>query len=194
MIDTKVKYTGFVLAGGKSSRMGSDKGLMSLNGKRMVEHAHDVLAPLCTNVIILSNNSAYHSLPYQISSDLIKNKGPLAGIYTGLSLSDTEVNLFITCDSPKLSTAFYKHLVAHLSEKEAVIPYDNQRLYPLTAVYRKNCLNAFGQQLKQNRLKVKEAIELIDAKRLLVDHQLPFFEEELLANINTIKEFESYAN
>ena len=60
MID-KNDITGIILAGGKSSRMGTDKGFLKLNGKFFVEHSIAAISPLVSRIMIVSNNPAYDS-------------------------------------------------------------------------------------------------------------------------------------
>ena len=103
--------TGFVLAGGKSSRMGKDKGLMLMNGTTMIEHSIRALTPLCTSIIIIANNNNYKNLGYQVYSDNIKDSGPLSGICTGLSLTKTNINFFTTCDSPFVNSELLSVLI-----------------------------------------------------------------------------------
>ena len=76
--------TGVILAGGKSSRMGFDKGLAILNGKPMIQYVIDVFEKLGLDIIIISNSPGYETFGYPIYNDLIPEKGPVGGIYTCL--------------------------------------------------------------------------------------------------------------
>lgn len=69
-----------ILAGGKSSRMGVDKGLMLLNEKPMVQHVIDAVKLVADEIIIVANNKEYKQFGYTVISDEIENAGPLAGI------------------------------------------------------------------------------------------------------------------
>ena len=97
MVDKK-NITGIVLAGGKSSRMGSDKGLLTINGKMFIEHVVDAMKPLVDNIIIVSNNKMYDQFGYERIEDEIINSGPMAGLYSGLKHSESEYNLVLSCD------------------------------------------------------------------------------------------------
>ncbi len=77
-------YTGIILAGGKSSRMGTEKGLVEINHKKMIEYSIDQLKKVTENIIIISNTNKYNYLKYPVYEDLIKDIGPIGGIYTGL--------------------------------------------------------------------------------------------------------------
>jgi len=84
------KITGIILAGGKSSRMGMDKGFCALNGKPMVQYAIDILEQTCDSIIICSNNSDYELFDLPVIPDIIKDIGPMGGIYSGLKNSKTQ--------------------------------------------------------------------------------------------------------
>ena len=79
--------TGIILAGGKSSRMGQDKGLLMLNGRTFMSHIIEALEPVVSDIIIVSNNSDYDIYKLKRVADILKDSGPLAGLYTGLFLS-----------------------------------------------------------------------------------------------------------
>src|ERR1041385_1796721 len=98
------KMTGFILAGGKSSRMKEDKGLMLLNRKAIVQYVIDALKPAVKEVIIISNNEVYKQFGYQVIPDLVNDAGPMGGIFTGLSRSNTLYNFFASCDMPFITS------------------------------------------------------------------------------------------
>ena len=184
------EISGFILAGGKSSRMGSDKGLIEFAGRPMIEHSILALKPLCSSIQIITNNNEYRDLGYSVHHDLIKDKGPLGGICTALSLSKTRLNLIITCDSPFVTSDLLSHLIEQSEGFDAVVPLFNDRVYPLTAVYAATCYTAFNKRLIENKLRVKDAIKFMNTKQIELDENLPFFNEKILANLNTLKELE----
>jgi len=96
---------GYVLAGGKSRRMGSEKGLLELAGKPLVVHATIKLSRLCAEVSILSNNPALEKYA-PLVGDLHEGCGPLAGIEAALRSSKYDWNLILPVDVPFLPT-FY---------------------------------------------------------------------------------------
>ena len=101
-----MQATGIILAGGKSSRMGEDKGLVLLNGKPMIQYVIEALKEVVSDIIIISNNASYNKFRIPVYADLIKDKGPVGGIYTGLYHSTTELNFCISCDVPMISSDF----------------------------------------------------------------------------------------
>ena len=92
--------TVLLLSGGKSSRMGADKGMQLLHGKPMIEHMLEKAQSMSPNILILTNDSAYETLGYPCLADDVKDCGPLGGICTGLQHSTTAKNLVLGCDMP----------------------------------------------------------------------------------------------
>ena len=100
----KNNITGIVLAGGKSSRMGLDKGLINMNNQTFIEAIINAMRPLVGDIIIVSNNSDYDQFGYLRINDLIKDSGPMAGLYSGLYFSQSDYNLVLSCDIPFIKT------------------------------------------------------------------------------------------
>jgi molybdopterin-guanine dinucleotide biosynthesis protein A len=96
---------GFVLAGGKSSRMGRDKALMELAGKPLIRHVVKKLRRVCMDVRILSNNDELEAFA-PIVRDIHPGCGPMSGMEAGLRHSIFEWNLFMAVDMPFLPSAF----------------------------------------------------------------------------------------
>jgi molybdopterin-guanine dinucleotide biosynthesis protein A len=101
---------GYVLAGGRSSRMGTDKALLQLAGKPLIAHALAKLRRICLDVYILSGNPAHASYA-PLVTDLHPNCGPLGGIEAALTHSAHDWNLILPVDIPFLPTAFLDHWI-----------------------------------------------------------------------------------
>jgi len=76
--------TGIILAGGKSSRMGKDKGWVLFRKKPLIDYAVELLGGICQSIVISANNSAYDKLGLPVYHDIIPDSGPMGGIYTCL--------------------------------------------------------------------------------------------------------------
>jgi molybdenum cofactor guanylyltransferase len=94
----KRDITGIALAGGKSSRFGSDKSRAIWNGRTLLEHAIELLNPLCKKVVISSNNTDYQYTNREIWADIIPVQASMTGIYSCLKRSETDINLILSCD------------------------------------------------------------------------------------------------
>ena len=102
---------GFVLAGGKSRRMGQDKALMRFEGKPLVLRAAEVLRPFVVKVTLLAPADRYGNLGLPVVADQWPGQGPLAAVCTGLLASTAEWNIFLACDLPLVSPQFIQLLV-----------------------------------------------------------------------------------
>ncbi len=95
---------GYVLAGGKSSRMGTDKALLELGGNPLIRHAVKKLRRVCVDVRICSGTSALEAYAPCIP-DLHPGCGPIGGMEAGLAHSRFDWNLFLTVDMPFVPSA-----------------------------------------------------------------------------------------
>ena len=183
----KNNITGIILAGGKSSRMGTEKGLIIYKNKPFVEHIIEAMSPLVDNIIIISNNKAYESFGFKCYEDLIKNTGPLAGIYTGLRYSKTNNNLIVSCDIPLIKTVVLQKLIDQKNDAPEVTQIQSQgKNMPLIALYKKSCEVIFMEELHQNQKKVQKALKKCNVKTVIIDGSL----EQVTANINTPEDLE----
>jgi molybdopterin-guanine dinucleotide biosynthesis protein A len=103
--DLPMDVGGYVLAGGKSSRMGRDKALLELAGKPLVQHAVVKLRRVCADVHLLGNRNEL-GVYGPLVRDVHEGHGPLSGIEAALEHSRHDWNLFVPVDMPFLPTAF----------------------------------------------------------------------------------------
>ena len=186
--------TGIILAGGKSSRMGEDKGLVLLNGKPMVQYIIEVLKEVVSDIIIISNNESYTKFGIPVYADIIKDKGPVGGIYTGLYNSTTELNFCISCDVPMISSDFILWLLKRSGKSYITIPIYKDKVHQMIGVYSKHVLSNFKESTEKGHLKLSQvnsdmACEIID-----IEKEYANFDELIFSNINTKNELRSITN
>lgn len=173
--------TAIILAGGKSSRMGEDKGLMSFDGKAMIEFIINSVKPIVTNIIIITNNKKYKQFGHPVFEDEIKDKGPLSGILTGLHKSNTSKNLILSCDTPFINEDLLKLILSHSENYEVVIPEKNNITHQLIGFYNKSCTKTIKESILENQLKIKLAIQKLNYKIVDANH----IDQHVFHNINT---------
>ncbi|MCO6498829.1 MAG: molybdenum cofactor guanylyltransferase [Vicingus serpentipes] len=173
--------TGIILAGGKSSRMGQDKGLMLLDGKPMIQYVIDAIQPLVDEIIIISNQEEYAAFGYIVYEDIIKEQGPLAGICTGLKFSKTQKNLVVSCDVPYVNEELLSLLIKNSEGVDVVIPEKEGKTHQLIGVYDRSCLDLFHEELTKGNRKIKLAIEQMNCK--IVDAN--YINKKVFNNINS---------
>lgn len=185
------EITAIILAGGKSSRMKQEKGLVLFNGKKLIEYVIEAIKNITNNIIVITPNPDYKQFDFPCFEDELKDKGPLGGIYTGLVHSSTHRNLIVGCDMPFLSERFLTTLVNNCGDEDVLITEHLGMAEPLCAVYQKKCADHLRLQLEQNHLKITNALEGLKIRVISFDKEDWFIGNEF-ANINTIEELHKY--
>lgn len=173
--------TAIILAGGKSSRMGEDKGLMLFNGKPMIQFILDEVNQIAAQIFIVTSNPNYLSFGYPLIPDLIENKGPLAGIVSGLSHSTSTFNWVLSCDIPHITTELLLMLRNEIGDDDVILAKKNGQVHPLIGCYKKDCLGSINEQLNLGQLKLMNALSSLKVKEFdAVD-----FDEKCFHNLNS---------
>ncbi len=108
----KVDAAGFVLAGGRSSRMGRDKALVELGGRTLAAHAVDLLRSAGLSATIAGARSELAGVA-PVIKDEAPDQGPLSGICSALASTDAELAVFIPVDLPLLPASLLEYLLRH---------------------------------------------------------------------------------
>ena len=191
-----------ILCGGKSSRMGRDKGSMIIQDKPMIKHILSTLNHQINEAIIVLNEQSRidkycefispHDYDYTITfvEDKIKNKGPMPGIMTGLSYISSDYALILPCDSPYVSKNYINTIFSQIDNAyQAIVPYhdENNKLKtsePLHSIYNKNALPVIEELVNQDVLHIKGLIEKLDTKFVLIDNKK--IEKKEFRNLNRL--------
>lgn len=183
------KIAAYILAGGKSSRMGSDKGMLLLNEFVFIEHIVNALKKASIEKItIVSANTAYDFLNCERIEDLFADKGPVGGIFTALSHSDTKQNIILSVDVPLISADIIKWLVVNKDDKTLITQVRvGDKTSPLIAIYNKDVVSVFEEYLKRDQLKLRMVID--DISHYIID--VPEKWGSLLQNINTKDDYQN---
>ncbi|MBN9349902.1 MAG: molybdenum cofactor guanylyltransferase [Chitinophagaceae bacterium] len=180
--------TGYILAGGKSSRMGVDKGLLLFNGEPLVLGIIKQLQVPTHEVIIIANNPEYKKFGLPVLSDLIPGIGPAGGIYTALQHSPSEKIFVTACDMPFINSAAVDYIIQHSSQAEITIPVFFGKVQPLFAVYSKNCLMKWKALIESGETRLQSMVEMFDLKKIPVEDN-PIFDDLLFTNLNNKTDF-----
>ena len=146
---SQASAAGFVLAGGRSSRMGTDKALASLGGKPLVQIAVAILAAAGVSVRIAGSRSSLEDFA-EVIPDTFAEAGPLGGVHAGLSASLTEWNLFLPVDLPLMPASLPACLLqrAMLTGEPVTAVRLNGRLEPFPVVLRRSVLSGITKRLQ----------------------------------------------
>jgi molybdopterin-guanine dinucleotide biosynthesis protein A len=179
---------GFVLAGGKSTRMGQDKALMPFEGKPLVLRAAEILRPFVCEITLLAPPDRYGNLGLPVVADQWPDQGPLAAVCTGLLSSHAKWSIFLACDLPLVSRQFIQLLVARVgaTHSDAVVPRTEDGWQPLSAAYHSRCRTAFAQALEAGRRSIIGLFDEVRVEVITHDEMVSAGLSEVeLTNVNT---------
>jgi molybdenum cofactor guanylyltransferase len=184
---------GFVLAGGKSSRMGRDKALLEISGVSLLARAASLLQSVTGEPKIVGSPSIYSSLGLPLVADDWPGCGPLGGIATVLCASDCAWNLIIACDLPYLTKAWLDFLIerALKSKADAVVPMNERGPEPLCAMYHKNAEHRIRAAVEGGVRRVTDGLASLRVEYVEPLEWKAFASEGLLfKNVNSPADYE----
>lgn len=180
-----MNISSYILCGGKSSRMGTDKALQLLKGQTFLSYITKAITPITSSIQLVTSNPKHNNLGFKCITDIELEKGPVSAITSALSETNTPVNLILSCDIPLINQNLLNWLVEnHVSSFDATIICHNKKQMPLVAVYHKRCLPTFKTHLQKNQLKLMTVLNDLNVNYL----EVPKVWEAQLANINTVKQ------
>jgi molybdopterin-guanine dinucleotide biosynthesis protein A len=186
---------GFVLAGGKSSRMGRDKGLLEIAGKPLLTRAAELLEPLAASVTLIGEPQRYSHLGLPALADRWPGEGPLGGIVTALEASRSPWCLILACDMPFLTPEWLTWLCERAvalgnGSADAVVPESARDLEPLCAAYKTECAATLRAALTRGVRKVTDAIAGLKLERIPETQWHKFSpDRSLFRNLNSWEDY-----
>ncbi|NIO07372.1 MAG: NTP transferase domain-containing protein, partial [Deltaproteobacteria bacterium] len=147
-----------ILAGGKSSRMGRPKALLSFEGEPLIVHIVRALGGLFAEIVVVAapgqelpplRLGSGQALPVNLVRDEVAYQGPVGGIYYGLTAASGEVSFVTSCDVPFVNPSLISYLTSQIPEYDVVVPYWQERFQPLHAVYRNKVAPLLKAQLER---------------------------------------------
>jgi molybdopterin-guanine dinucleotide biosynthesis protein A len=185
--------TGVILAGGKSSRIGTDKALLKIGKKTIIEQEISGIKNILEEIIVVvaEDKGQYNTLEARVVQDIIPSKGPLGGVYTGLVNSSSFYNLILACDMPFLQPNLVRHLLDRAGNYDAVVPECGGRLQPLCAVYSRNCIEPIRKEISRNNLKITDFLRNVKTN-IITEKEVRSLDPEGLSfvNINTASDYQ----
>ena len=181
-------WGGYVLAGGQSTRMGTDKAMLVKEGRPLLLRAAEILEKTGAAVAIVGHPDRYTGLGYRVIPDCFPKAGPLGGIHAALNDSECDWNFVLACDMPRvnLETLLRLHEAALQTEAAAVIPVsDDGYAQPLCAAYHRKAKLEIERALQSGEGKILRALARKSA--LLI----PWEDGSVFQNCNTPDEWQA---
>lgn len=182
---------GFIVAGGKSSRMTRDKSLIPFRGVTMMEHALSIARVVSPELRILCGpHERYEDFGTPVVADSVCGAGPLGGLYAAAvsaSFEGRDRMFWLAVDMPLVSSEFIQTLVSGLDRADVVMARTPRGPEPLCAAFRTEpTLAAVRRALLDGRLKLTEALE-----GLLI--HFVDGDPTALVNVNTFEDYDKIA-
>ena len=195
-------------AGGKSTRMGSDKAFLEVGGRPMIERIIEQTNGLGEQIIITNTPERYAHLGLPTFSDVLPDKGALGGLYTAIHAAAQPYALVLACDMPFINRPLLEHMISLAPDFDAIVPRITPFLpsgallmgegpgvrveaEPFRAIYSKACLEPIRRALDAGKMRVISFFPDMNL-RWLDEDELRRFDPELLTflNCNTPEELE----
>ncbi len=183
---------GFILAGGKSGRLGRDKAFLRYRGSPLIELARRCLVSAGLSVTVVADSrERFRSLGLPVVVDRVSGAGPLGAVFTALTASRSQDNYFIPCDTPLVAPRLYRILARAGRDFDVVVPRDAAGgLHPLCAYYSRTAADPIRRLLETGARRVDSVLEAEDLRV----HVLPAVEwklpDEGFLNVNTPADWE----
>lgn len=180
------QWTGVVLAGGRSSRMGRDKALIALDGITLLDRAIDLLRPHAKEILVIGDPAKYAPAHATVLPDDVPGRGPIGGITTAMRRARYVRLLVLACDLPGLNDRLLVQLKQGLGGTvDAVVPRHGDGVEPLAAAYHRHAIDAFQQRSAAGHLKMGEALGAINTAWLDIRPGKDGWPADLFRNVNT---------
>lgn len=184
-MSSKYAWTGVVLAGGKSTRMGRDKALLEVDGKPLLVHAIERLRPHVRELLVIGDPRKYGRFHEDVVPDDVEGAGPLGGIVTAMGQARHDRLLVLACDVPGVNDALLRRLTRELAdEADALVPRHAGQLEPLMAAYHRRCADAFLGCLMTGRLAMHVALDEVRTAYLDITPGDEGWPADLFRNLN----------
>ncbi len=186
------EISAILLAGGKSSRLGTDKAKVKLDGESvMIQTIAEKLSALSDDIVVSTNGRRYEDITVSVrwATDVNPGAGSLMGLYSGLLAVKYDYAIAVACDMPFINIELLKYMMSLPRDYDALLPRIGDKTEQLHSIYSKSCLPKMQKFLDSGRLKITAFIDEINVKYISEDiinrydpQHLSFF------NVNTAEQ------
>ena len=180
----------FILAGGKSTRMGADKAFVILDGRTLLTRALDLTRSVTADARVVGDAAKFGAFA-PVVEDVFRECGPLGGIHAALRASVTELNLTLAVDLPFVSQGLIEYLITRARSSAAMVTVAQAGggWQPLCAVYRREFADVAEKALRQGRYKIDTLFD-VQRTQVIGEDELNGrgFSGEMFRNLNTPEE------
>lgn len=160
-----MSLAGVIVMGGKNTRMGGrKKAFLTLNGKYFYEHILASMKNVNKIYFSVENVELYKNLNYELIEDIIKNIGPIGGLYSILKSCNDEAFLILPSDTPFINTQIVDRLIDlyYETNRPIVLMDENNYINPLIGIYTRDCLPVIEKMISDKNYKIGNIFKMID--------------------------------
>jgi molybdopterin-guanine dinucleotide biosynthesis protein A len=187
------EVTAFILAGGKSTRMGVDKAFVELDGRTLLARGLEMARGVASDVRIVGDTAKFEKSG-PVVEDIFRNCGPLGGIHAALRASATDMNVILAVDVPFVPTEFLHYMIEQATScpsASAVVPSAAGGWQPLCAIYRREFAEAAETALRHGHNKIDRLFDLLEIRVIDEDELVRAgFSLNIFRNLNTPEELD----
>ncbi len=193
---TEAPVTGFILAGGQSTRMGADKAFLQLGGETLLARLLKAVSAVAAEVRIVGSTAKFGDYA-AVVEDIYPHRGPLGGIHAALKHTATDLNLMLAVDLPFVEIRFLDYLIsrARASRAAVTVPRAGGGWQPLCAVYRRAFATVAEESLLKGRNKIDAVFADVEVETVEENELIGAgFSPSMFGNLNTPADWEQARN
>jgi molybdopterin-guanine dinucleotide biosynthesis protein len=179
-----------ILAGGKSSRMGTNKALLQYNNRRFIDRIINELGGFSETLISVAKKGEYEELGLPVCCDEHCDIGPIEGIYQILKHASEEYVFICAVDMPFINGNLVRYMAEFISsDYDCYVIMDDDRVHPLCAIYSKKILPVVEEQIAKGQYRLVNILSRVRTK--YIELKYTCFDKKVVRNINTKEEYKS---
>jgi len=183
-----------ILAGGKSTRMGSDKAFVEFDGRTLLARVLDLARSVTQDVRIVGSAEKFASFA-PVVEDIFRDCGPLGGIHAALRSSLSELNVMLAVDTPFVSWTLLQYLISQARatpDAIIVVPASEDRRQPLCAIYRREFADVAENALRAGNNRIDRLFDLVKTRTITeAELNVAGFSSGIFRNMNTPEELKT---
>lgn len=177
-----------ILAGGKSSRMGTNKALLQLNNRRFIDRIADELSGFSETLISAAKKGEYEDMGLPVVYDEHRDIGPIEGIYQIVKHASEEYVFICGADMPFLKWELVAYMAEFISsDYDCFVLTDEKHVHPLCAIYSKAVLPVIEELIRGEKYRLMNILKQVRTKYIRLEYTC--FDRKLVRNINTKDEY-----
>ncbi|MFC1786798.1 molybdenum cofactor guanylyltransferase [Halobacteriota archaeon] len=192
--------SGIILAGGKSTRINTNKSMAQIGNKKMIEHVRDNLSGIVGEVLVVAGDIGQREkistviCGVSLTHDPIVGYGPVAGILAGLQSSKGDYAMVVACDMPFVNPDVVDFLFSLAEGYDAVVPrYSDDNIEPLHAIYKRNStIKACESAIERDDRRIVSPLNALSRVKYVSIEKIKEIDPELrtFINVNTTEDLE----